>query len=70
MTLELHHERSPLHPVTAQSCTHFSALNSPEWKGCLVLIQDRKMLEALQKDLREATRFRNISRLYIGAPTI
>ena len=33
VTLELHHERSPLHPLSAQSCTYLSALNSP---GCNV----------------------------------
>jgi signal transduction histidine kinase len=37
-----------------------------DWKGCLILIRDQGMLEALQSDLREATRFRGISRLFMG----
>lgn len=41
--------------------------NLHEWKGCLILLRDQGMLEALQSDLREATRFRGISRLYMGA---
>ena len=43
------------------------ALDNQQWKGCLVLIQDRDLIDALETDLRAAARFRSLSRLYMGA---
>lgn len=43
------------------------AVEGHEWRGCLMLIKDRGMLDALEIDLREASRFRGLSRLYKGA---
>lgn len=43
------------------------ALEQRQWKGCLVLMKDREMIDALEADLRAATRLRGLSRLYTGA---
>ncbi len=43
------------------------AVDNRQWKGCLVLIKNRQMMEALDTDLRAAARFRSLSRLYMGA---
>ena len=45
----------------------FYPLDQHEWRGCLIVLRDRASLEALETDLREATRFRGITRLYAGA---
>jgi signal transduction histidine kinase len=45
----------------------FYALDQRQWKGCLVLMKDREMIDALEADLRAATRLRGLSRLYTGA---
>ncbi|MGC1955597.1 MAG: PAS domain-containing sensor histidine kinase [Gammaproteobacteria bacterium] len=47
-------------------CLEFYPADLHEWKGCLILIREQAMLEALQSDLREAARFRGIARLYMG----
>nr|MBS0021262.1 HAMP domain-containing histidine kinase [Gammaproteobacteria bacterium] len=47
-------------------CLEFYPADLHEWKGCMILIREQAMLEALQSDLREAARFRGISRLYMG----
>jgi len=43
------------------------AFDSQNWRGCLVLIKDRGLVEALYADLRAATRWRGLSALYVGA---
>lgn len=43
------------------------AIDPRDWRGCLVLIKDRDMIDALDTDLRAATRFRGLARLYMGA---
>ncbi len=53
--------------VRRQLRCELHVLDRREWKGCMVMIRDRSMIEALNEDLRAATRFRGLARLYIGA---
>lgn len=43
------------------------AIDPRDWRGCLVLIKDRDVIDALDTDLRAATRFRGLASLYMGA---
>ena len=45
----------------------FLSLNEQEWRGCLVIIKDRALMEALETDLQAATRLRGLNTLYLGA---
>ena len=43
------------------------AMEQDDWRRFLVIIKDREMIDALESDLRTATRFRGLSTLYVGA---
>ena len=45
----------------------FYALGDDDIRGCLVLVKDRGMMEALETDLRAATHLRGLNTLYLGA---
>jgi signal transduction histidine kinase len=42
-------------------------MDQRDWRRFLVIIKDRDMIDALEIDLRTATRFRGLSTLYVGA---
>lgn len=42
-------------------------MDQQDWRRFLVIIKDRDMIDALEIDLRTATRFRGLSTLYVGA---
>ena len=43
------------------------ALDQQDWRRFLAIVKDRDMIDALENDLRAATRFRGLSTLYVGA---
>ena len=45
----------------------FHAIGETEWGGCLVVVKDREVAEALETDLRAATRLRALNTLFLGA---
>ncbi|MGH8502041.1 MAG: sensor histidine kinase [Gammaproteobacteria bacterium] len=53
--------------VTKRLRVELHALDSADNRGCLLLIKDRDLIDALDEDLRAATRARSLSRLYAAA---
>ena len=45
----------------------FLSLSEEQWRGCLVIVKDRALMEALEIDLQAATRLRGLNTLYLGA---
>lgn len=43
------------------------AMDQQDWRRFLAIVKDRDMIDALENDLRAATRFRGLSTLYVGA---
>lgn len=43
------------------------AMDQQDWRRFLAIVKDRDMIDALENDLRTATRFRGLSTLYVGA---
>ncbi|MBA2409556.1 MAG: HAMP domain-containing histidine kinase [Gammaproteobacteria bacterium] len=53
--------------ATKRLRVHLHALSSPDNRGCLLIVKDRDLIDALDEDLRAATRARGLSRLYAAA---
>lgn len=53
--------------VTKRLRVELHPLSSPDNRGCLLIVKNRNLIDALDEDLRAATRARALSRLYAAA---